>query len=102
MDAEAVPATGCLARLTWLLGGPFLLLALAAAIYRNDHGALSLPSLGYWVVALLAVGVRYLDVHRLHGETVKGEPATDRDVRAYAARLLGFAAALWGLVVWLV
>ena len=42
-----------------------------------------------WLILALALGLRYVDWKRFSATTADGEPATLRDVRRYAAMLVG-------------
>lgn len=89
-------ASGCLARLFWMLAGHVALFYLAIGIYTRRPGALSWLDLGYWLVVVAVVAVRYADVRYLGGRTAEGASATLRDWGRFAAALVGAAAVAWG------
>ena len=91
------PVSGCLVRLGWLGGGNMLLMAFAVLIARGERWTLTAKDVAFWLILALALGLRYVDWKRFSATTADGEPATLRDVRRYAAMLVGTWSALWGL-----
>ena len=90
-------ASGCLVRLCWMVLGNLALIVLARSIWLHEGSFLCLADLGFWLTVLAMAALRYVDVARLGGRTVYGQPATLRHWRLYAL-VLGLAAlALWGL-----
>jgi hypothetical protein len=88
---------GCAVRLFWMGAGNLLLAFFAVLLAQRQMLALSFLDLGYWLTAGAMVGVRWLDVSRLHGLTVEGEPATKADWRRYARGLPAVSAGVWVL-----
>jgi hypothetical protein len=87
---------GCLVRMFWMVAGNLLLLICAKAVLdRRGHGV-GPADLVFWVLVAVLIGVRYLDVKKLNGETVSGKPATLVHWRRYALFLFLFAILLWG------
>lgn len=84
-------------RVYWiLLGNVFV--GLAAVRICLGPGALTPTDLAYWGAVASLVAVLYVDVRRLGGVTSDGIPATLRDWRRYASRLVAICAALWVVV----
>ena len=94
--SSAVQGPGCLLRLFWIAIGNILLVLLVSRIYRA--AGFSLLDLAYWITVAAMLGARYFDVHRFHGATASGEPATPEHFRRYAYGLGGGALVVWGLV----
>ena len=76
--------------------GPILLVFLGSKIYAAR--AFTLFDLAYWATVAAILGARHLDIHRFHGATASGEPATPEHLRRYAFGVTAAAAALWVLV----
>jgi hypothetical protein len=92
---EQTTFTGCFARLFWMGAGTVALLLLTALIAQKEALSLTLFDLGLWVVAAAMVAVRYLDISRLRGQTIEGQPATLADWRKYSVSLAVVTLALW-------
>lgn len=95
-SAEQVSAGGCLVRLGWIFLGNVLLVAAGLAITKNDT-FLSLADAIYWVLVAGMIGLRYLDVTQLRGQTAMGQPATLAHWRRYSLVLTGLALVGWVL-----
>lgn len=96
-SGEPRPASGCYVRLGWLAGGNILLTALAISIARAERWTLTAVDAAFLAVLALVVAARYVDWKSFSATTADGEPATLRDVRRYAAVLVGTWSAIWGL-----
>lgn len=84
---------GCLLRLLWMAFGNLALVMIAIVIIeRRDFSAVDVA---YWLVVVVLVVARYLDITRFAGRTASDEPATMRHFRRYALGLLVSAAAVW-------
>ncbi|MBN2196639.1 MAG: hypothetical protein JW751_27755 [Polyangiaceae bacterium] len=98
--AEAGSPAGCLIRLAWLLGGP---IALAFGAVLLGDARQESPLAGHLLIggtAGLMIGLRYLDVHHLGGQTANGEPATPQHFRRYAITIAVIAGLIWGAAMW--
>jgi hypothetical protein len=95
-SAEQVSAGGCLVRLGWILLGNVLLVAAALSIIGSDT-FLSLADAVYWALVAGMIGLRYLDVTRLRGQTAMGQPATLAHWRRYSMVLAGLALVGWSI-----
>jgi hypothetical protein len=73
-----------------------LLVLFVSRIYLA--GAFSFFDLAFWANVAAMLAARYFDVHRFHGATASGEPATPQDFRRYAYGLAAGAFVAWGLV----
>ena len=91
--ASNIGCLGVLARLAWLGLGNGLLVLLAAVI--TQPGADRVTDLLFWLVAVLILVARYVDVRWLGGLTAEGEPASMADWRRHVAIMIPVAAALW-------
>ena len=102
-DQVAPPASpspmrglGCLTRMAWMLFG-VVILFLSAISIAGHRGSLSTADVVFWVTVVGCIVMRYVDVSRLSGRTVTGQPATMRHWRRYAGLLLFGAGIAWGL-----
>lgn len=98
-EGETEGMGGCLLRLYWLVIAPIALLGLAASLAKTGAGPLSKVSVIYWVVAVGALLVRYLDIFRFQGETAAGSPASRADWRGFAIRLTLVAVGVWAVAL---
>ncbi len=89
-------ATGCLARLFWMILGNVCLLGCAKAISDRGAHALTPADLVFWTFVAALIGVRYVDIKRLEGLTAAGNPATITHWRRYVLFILVFSAIIWG------
>ena len=94
--SSEVQGPGCLLRLFWIAIGNILLVVLTSRIYIA--GGFSLLDLAYWMSVAAMIGARYFDVHRFHGATASGEPATPVHLRRYAFGLGAGALVVWAVV----
>ena len=83
---NAQSSFGCLARLTWLLGGNVALGMLLLAIMEERPWTLTTVDALFWLAVAGVIGIRYVDVARLGGTTASGEPATHEHFARYAVR----------------
>jgi multisubunit Na+/H+ antiporter MnhE subunit len=72
-------------------------LYLSAVFIVIHHGSFSPADVVFGAVVASCVGLRYLDIKYLKGETASGEPATLAHWRRYSLLLGAFALALWGV-----
>jgi hypothetical protein len=87
-------AVAVLARVYWMLIGLFPLAISAAWIAQSDHSPS--PADAVFLLSVLAlIGVRYLDIAYLAGQTADGDSATLVHWRRYAIRTVAAATALW-------
>ena len=83
-DTEPVPEPstagvgGCLIGVFWLIGGPLGLVGIAGAIALEPNARVAL-SAGFWLLVLLMVAARYVDIVKFRGTKVDGEPASKED-----------------------
>ena len=80
-DQVAPPASpspmrglGCLTRMAWMLFG-VVILFLSAISIAGHRGSLSTADVVFWVTVVGCIVMRYVDVSRLSGRTVTGQPA---------------------------
>jgi hypothetical protein len=72
-------------------------LYLSAVFIAKHHGSFSLADVAFGAVVPTCVGLRYLDIKYLKGQTASGEPATLAHWRRYSLLLGTFALVLWGV-----
>lgn len=89
--------SGCLVRFAWSMGGFALLLMLWIAILRESTWTLTWKDALYWAACLGMVAARQVDFSRYASRTPDGDPATQAQVRRYAAGLLGATTVAWGI-----
>ena len=87
--------SGCLVRLCWMALGNGALLLLGAHIAVSRQSFPAAVDLAFWLTVLFALGARYLDITRFHGQTVTCEPATLGHWRRYAVLMPLFSLGLW-------
>ena len=92
-ETDRTPVAGCLSRLFWMFGGLIVLIFLSFSIY-NQH-SFSIRDLGFWLLVLALVIIRYVDIRYLHGQTAEGEPATMTNWRRYCVGLLSGSLVAW-------
>jgi hypothetical protein len=88
---------GCLpalARLIWIFGG-ISLIYVALFIAQRKGGLLA--DLGLLALTLALILVRFVDIRYLEGETMDNKPATLRDWRRYAVKMVIVAGALYAI-----
>ena len=78
------PASGCLLRLFWMVGGNVLLFFLLLWIVERRPRLGTWPDLAYLAVLAALVAARYVDIRYCHGQTGKGAPATLAHWRRHA------------------
>ena len=92
---EEASSAGCLVRLFWMGPGNLVLLYLGGSIARISSWTFTWRDIAFWLTVAALIAVRYLDVVRFEGLTVRAEPATLKHVRRYAALLVAFAFFIW-------
>jgi len=92
--SSQISGYGWLVRLGWMFLGNGLLLICALSIVNRGR-ALSWVDGAFWALVAVLVGLRYLDIARMGGQTATGQPAPMSHWRRYVAFLLVFALALW-------
>lgn len=95
----AAPAetTRVVPRIIWMAAGPAIILLSAAVIANGRVSQLGWTDLQLWFAAGATILVRWLDIRLWNGTTVEHEPATMKDWRAYALRILAVAGGGWAL-----
>ena len=88
-------ASGCFVRLAWMLIGNLILAVCALSIIKSSGTFFSLADLVFWATVAAAIWLRYLDVSRLGGQTVYGQPATMAHWHRYAVLLPAAALVVW-------
>lgn len=94
---QQTEASGCLpllTRLVWTLFGVIGLFFSAISIAKGNLPII--VDVFFWLIVLVMIGFRYLDVTRFAGQTTDGKPSTMADWRRYVPRLLLVAALLYG------
>ena len=96
-DARQAGGLGCLIRLAWMLIGTIALMFSLRGVWISRHSGITWHDYIFWLVIVMMVALRYVDITWMGGQTVKGDPATRAHWRRFALILL-----LGGLVLWLV
>lgn len=87
---------GLFTRIFWTLIGNVVLFFLAIEIYRTKS-LISGFDIAFWILVLLLIIVRYIDIKYLKGINAEGLPATMGDWRKYVKYLLIITAGVWVL-----
>ena len=90
-------ASGCLARLYWMVVGNIALAILAIAIAEQNWWPPTWRDAAFWVVAASLAVVRLVDIRLLGGRTSEDAPANEADLRRYLVVLVVAASGLWAL-----
>ncbi len=86
---------GCLTRLVWAAVIPMTMFQAAMKV-AEGRPLVGMPAVVLLITAaIVAVIVRWIDVTRLNGMTIEGEPATMTDWRRYSVAVLAVTAGLW-------
>jgi hypothetical protein len=86
-----------LVRFFWMVIGNFILFFMAAGICASENKGLGLKDAIYWVVVILLVLARYVDIKYLDGLTAQGAPASMTHWYRYSAGLIIGGGLVWGL-----
>jgi len=86
-----------LLRIFWMMFGNLILFLIVIGIYEGEKATLNLRDGIYWILVLLLMVVRYIDIKYLNGLTAIGAPASMRHWYRYIAVLTICAGLLWGL-----
>ena len=93
-DPDIVAGSGML-RLGWMFYGPLALLVLAVVIATNRGFHPAVDAI-FWATVAACIGLRYMDIKRMNGRTVRNKPATLRHWRRYTLFLTVAVAVVWG------
>lgn len=88
-------ASGCFVRLAWMLIGSVILAFSALSIATSSGTVFSVVDLVFWATVAGAIWLRYIDISRLEGQTVYGQPATMAHWHRYALRFPAAALGIW-------
>ena len=94
---------GCLIRLGWMMFGNAALVICIVTIANHRGNFLSAADAVFWVVVLVLIWLRHVDITRMQGRTAHGQPATLSHWKRYAGLLLAFSLVAWAVahaVVW--
>lgn len=89
---------GVLVRLGWMLGGFIAIVMTAMSIANHPTWSFGWRDVVFWSAVVASALFRSLDISRFEGQTVRGDPATDRDLRRYLLGLALCSGAVWTLV----
>jgi len=90
--------TSCLSvliRIFWMMIGNMALGLFAAFIVINRIPYFSIHDFIYWIVVVMLITARYIDVKKMNGLTAEGEPATIVHWRRYTFLLILVSMSLW-------
>jgi hypothetical protein len=83
------------ARLFWMMLGPLVLLLLALSIVSQGRSWLTVTDFVFLACVLLLPLARWYEFRAGEPRTSTGDPATERDLRRYAAGALVIGAGIW-------
>ena len=86
-----------LVRLFWMVIGNFILFFIALGIYDSEKKGLGLKDAVYWIIVILLVLTRRIDIKYLGGLTAQGTPASMSHWYRYVVGLIICAGLIWGL-----
>ncbi len=86
-----------LLRIFWMVFGNLILFLIAFTIYEDKKAVLNLRDGIYWIIVLLLIIVRYIDIKYLDGLTAMGSPASMSHWYRYVVGLVICTGLLWGL-----
>jgi hypothetical protein len=92
MDTNRSSGLLGLARMFWMMGGPALMLFLAAVMVQRGGGWYSPTSIAFLVVMFAVVAIRRLDPHNGYGE-----PSAPEDLRKHAIVTFGAGLVTWAI-----
>ncbi|GEM_PF-347988 len=90
--------TGCLSvliRIFWMMIGPMALGLCAVFIAINSIPYFSIHDFTYWMIVVMLITARYIDVKKLNGLTADGDPATPAHWRRHTFLLIVVSLPLW-------
>jgi len=90
--------TGCLSvliRIFWMMIGNMGLGLFAAFIAINKIPYFSIHDFIYWIIVVMLITARYIDVKKMNGLTAEGDPATIAHWRRYTFLLILVSLPLW-------
>jgi hypothetical protein len=88
---------GCLVRLGWMMFGNAALVICIGTIANHRGRFLSAADAVFWVVVLVLIWLRHVDITRMKGRTASGQPATLSHWKRYAGLLLAFSLVAWAV-----
>lgn len=86
-----------LLRVFWMLLGNIILFLIAFGIYDSGKKGLGLKDAFYWIILILLMLARFIDIKFLDGLTVRGSPASMSHWYRHIITLIICAGLLWGL-----
>ncbi len=96
-ETPPVAPAGCLLRLFWTLAGNAAIYLSLATIAATKPPLPSSLDFVVGITLILMIAVRWLDIARCGGRTIRDEPATLRHWRRYAVMLTGTTLAAWSI-----
>lgn len=85
------------ARVVWMIAGPFALLLLAFNIVQTGTSWLTAVDFAFFVVLAIVILCRWVEFRGGNAQTATGEPATGADVQRFSV-----AAGAIGIGAWMV
>lgn len=87
-------ALGCLLRLFWMAIGNAVLLLVGVQLIQLDQHLSGLDA-AFWLILLLTVGARFIDIRYFAGTDGFGVPSTFADWRRHAIKMVSLAGIVW-------
>jgi hypothetical protein len=88
------PPLGCLLRLFWMMIGNGVLFLVGVQLIQSDQHLSGLDA-AFWLILLLTVGARFIDIRYFAGTDGFGVPSTLSDWRRYAIKMVSLAGIVW-------
>ncbi len=96
-ESPSQPPAGCLFRTVWVLFGNLAIGVIGLKIVIDQAQLFSWLDLLFWLMVVLVIGARYVDIRWFQGMTTRSEPATMRHWRMHTLYLLAISGAGWGI-----
>lgn len=96
-QGSPVPAGGLVivSRLTWMIMGPFILLAVTYRIATQGGGWATWSDAGFGAIVAIMIASRYMEIRSGAAQTARGEPASFHHFTRYLWVLLASGACVW-------
>jgi hypothetical protein len=93
--ANQMNEVGCLVRLGWMVFGNAALVICIGVIASQKGILITAADVVFWAVVPVLIWLRHVDIARMKGLTVSGQPATLSHWKRYAGLLLALSVVAW-------